>query len=439
MKKTVALIINPYISDFKLYDEWMHPVGLYFLYDFFEKTGIIPYFFNFLDPGSHVQQKKFGTGTFESTEIEKPPAYQSIKRKYKLYGRSPQSFTSFLGTISKPDIVCIGGTMTYWAPGIIETYKLVLECIPDSIIVCGGIAAQLIPSYLGQRMPRCHIAGDITGLMSLSNHFPFFQNHNINQRSLSIKSCLSQYRSLQHAPVLLSLGCPMRCSYCASSVLQPHHYLRSVDTVIDEMVYAIEKFNIADFAFYDDALLLKKEEHLFPFLERLGDLGRKVRFHTPNGLHVRYIDGQILDKMLLSGFKTLRFGYESGLLHHRKAVFYKVNGDQLQEKIKLALMSGFTGDQIGVYVMGGLPDQTPDELSEEMDFINALGVTVKPVFISPVPGTGVFAQYSTRFPQIQTDPLWHNDTFFITNLENWDEATLESIRQKAKILNSSMH
>jgi hypothetical protein len=205
MKKNVALIINPYVTDFKLYDEWMHPVGLYFLFDYFEKMGIIPYFFNFLDPGTHVQEKKFGTGTFESTEITKPALYRSIKRKYKLHGRSPQSFISYLETIPRPDIVCIGGTITYWAPGIVETYMLVLQYIPESIIVCGGIAAQLIPEYLKARMPRCHIAGNIDGLLSL-NTLPLTNKNTVYHHALTIRSCFAQYQSLHHAPVLLYMA-----------------------------------------------------------------------------------------------------------------------------------------------------------------------------------------------------------------------------------------
>jgi radical SAM superfamily enzyme YgiQ (UPF0313 family) len=140
--------------------------------------------------------------------------------------------------------------------------------------------------------------------------------------------------------------------------------------------------------------------------------------------------------MKRAGFETIRFGYESGQTHHQNETSGKVNRLQLQEKVTIALQSGFSGTQIGVYVMGGLPNQTPDNLIEEMDFIHSLGVTVKPVFVSPVPGTHLFKYYSEQFPQIRIDPLWHNDTFFITNIEFWDEITLESIRQKARTLNT---
>lgn len=193
---------------------------------------------------------------------------------------------------------------------------------------------------------------------------------------------------------------------------------------------------VRDFAFYDDALLFQKESILFPFLLRINDLHTNVRFHTPNGLHVRYVDKPTLEKMKYAGFETLRFGYESGQSQHQRAVSGKVDRSQLEVKIAMALESGFTGKQIGVYVMGGLPQQAPDDLCEEMDFIHSLGVMVKPVFISPVPGTELFRHYATQFPEIVTDPLWHNDTFFITNLEGWDDEGVEMIRQKARSLNN---
>ncbi len=436
MKKNFALIINPLVSDFKLYDEWMHPVGLYFLYDYLQQCGLSVHMFNFLDPGFHTQKKKYGTGSFDYIEIPKPDVYQPIKRKYKLYGRSAQSFKTYLDSIPEPDLVCIGGTMTYWAPGIIETYAIIKEYLPKANIICGGIAAQLIPDYLGSKMPGCPIIGNLPKLQSFDINDISIPNPQIDYSRLSITSGLAAYSSLPHAPILLSLGCPMRCSYCASSILQPHHQIRDLDIVMKEITSMIELQGISDFAFYDDALLFQKESILFPFLSKIKVLDINVRFHTPNGLHVRYIDKPTLEKMIQAGFETLRFGYESGLTQHQHAVSGKVDRSQLEVKISMALESGFTGKQIGVYVMGGLPRQTPDDLSEEMDFIHSLGVSVKPVFISPVPGTELFRHYAMQFPAILSDPLWHNDTFFITNLEGWDDSGIEMIRQKARRLNN---
>ena len=75
---------------------------------------------------------------------------------------------------------------------------------------------------------------------------------------------------------------------------------------------------------------------------------------------------------------------------------------------------------------------------EEMKFITSLGVTVKPVFLSPVPGTPIFSEYAKSYPQLLTDPYWHNDSFFIIQLPLWGEEKVEMVRQYARELNTTL-
>ena len=72
-----ALVINPWVTDFKLYDEWMHPVGLYFLISLLRHNGWQVRFFDCLAHGRHARGKAYGTGDFQSTEIPKPDLYRS--------------------------------------------------------------------------------------------------------------------------------------------------------------------------------------------------------------------------------------------------------------------------------------------------------------------------------------------------------------------------
>ena len=98
----------------------------------------------------------------------------------------------------------------------------------------------------------------------------------------------------------------------------------------------------------------------------------------------------------------------------------------------MALEAGFSKDQIGIYVMGGLEGGGPGEMLEEIDFIKSTGVKAKPVFLSPVPGTHTFNSYARQFPSLLHNPLWHNDSFFITCIPGWDWDTLEEIRRRAR-------
>ncbi|MBN1578686.1 MAG: hypothetical protein JW913_19135 [Chitinispirillaceae bacterium] len=67
-----VLVCNPYITDFKLYDEWMHPLGLYFLIDLLTANGADVHYFDCLERSPGAPLKKFGTGSFTSRVIPRP-------------------------------------------------------------------------------------------------------------------------------------------------------------------------------------------------------------------------------------------------------------------------------------------------------------------------------------------------------------------------------
>lgn len=430
-----ALVINPYVADFKLYDEWMHPLGLYFLISLLEKNGIEVRYFNCLDRGANGNVNGSGTGKFPYQEIEKPHLYRSIPRKYKLYGRPESELKNFLQQDPRPDIICIGTMMTYWLPGVVETIKIIRAIHPEVPIVIGGIAARLMPEAVKNLMPFSDISFTIdkTGPFVLPNGIPPLAQ----KEPPSLLGGLRHLEKPSHGPVLMSLGCPMACTYCASSLLQGKFTLRPREVVIKEIVALAENYAIQNFSFFDDALLFKSEEGLLPLLNELSAIFKpgRLKFHAPNGLHLHYITEEVARALKSAGFTTLRFGYENGSAVYGSDTSRKTDRQELVQKIAVLKNAGFLKTDIGVYVMAGLPNQTPTQVHEELDFVASCGVKVKPVFLSPVPGTALFEQYAAAFPQLRTDPLWHNDVFFITQLPGWDWEEMEKIRLRVRELN----
>jgi radical SAM superfamily enzyme YgiQ (UPF0313 family) len=136
------------------------------------------------------------------------------------------------------------------------------------------------------------------------------------------------------------------------------------------------------------------------------------------------------------GFRTLRFGYESSdfrYVHDTKA---KATRGDLALKIKLVKEHGFSGSDVGVYVMAGFPGQSPVDVIEEIEFVASLAVSVKPVFLSPVPRTKLFEYYRMEFPELAIDPLWHNDSFFISRLPGWNADAVQQVIDAAKKYNA---
>ena len=78
------LVINPYVTDFKLYDEWMHPLGLYFLMDILRKNGHSISYFNCLQSYSS-SPRKHGTASFNFTG--------SLNQLYTVILNASTSFT----------------------------------------------------------------------------------------------------------------------------------------------------------------------------------------------------------------------------------------------------------------------------------------------------------------------------------------------------------
>jgi hypothetical protein len=206
------------------------------------------------------------------------------------------------------------------------------------------------------------------------------------------------------------------------------------------MKYFMKKYSVTDFAFYDDAILYNYRTHFLPFAQEITALNSDIRFHVPNGLHVRWINKYVLKAMKSSGITTLRFGFETSRYNEKYSdeTDGKAPRRILSTKIKLIQSFGYDSDDIGVYVMAGLPEQTMQDVLSDLDFVASLGIQVKPVFLSPVPFTPCFRYYSKIIPDIVTQPLIHNDTFFITLLKEWDYTKIDFIKKRAQKYNSNL-
>ena len=435
-----VVVINPWVADFKLYDEWMHPVGLYFLMSLLKRNGFEVHFFNCLERLPLGKEKRFATGDFEHREIPKPDLYRSIRRRYKIYGRSPRDFSSFLSSLGPPDAVFFGSGMTYWLPGLVETVRFVKNYFPRAPAVIGGVSAQLIPDHIKAALPGALVfQGSLFDESSLSaSGIPVvsgLRHVEGEQTLLDAYQCLAGVR---HGPVLSSLGCPMSCSYCASAALQKSFAVRKTEAVASEIEYLHHRFNVQHFAFVDDALLHFPEQNVIPLMKTLLGRGIKVHFHTPNGLQVSRLSPEICGLMKKAGFCTLRFGYESGDVRHVRHTGAKALRKELALKIRMVKESGFPGRDIGVYVMAGFPGQSPADVAGEIEFVASLSVNAKPVFLSPVPRTKLFADYTEAYPELVKDPLWHNDSFFICRLPGWDAQAVQQIIDAAKKYNASL-
>ena len=172
--------------------------------------------------------------------------------------------------------------------------------------------------------------------------------------------------TINYIPILTTRGCPFDCTYCASRFLDPRLLRRSSSSVIEEIEHWHTLFGIKDFVLYDDAFLVEAEQHAKPILEGICSSGLDIRFHTPNALHIRGIDQESARLMHTAGFKTLRLGLETAEFDHRQKLDKKVSRAEFKRAVRCLLKAGFSKDQVGAYLLVGLPDQDMNAVEQSI-------------------------------------------------------------------------
>lgn len=447
MNKNI-LLINPWIYDFKAYDFWIKPLGLLYIASVLQEQGDNLYLINCIDrnlpyidssEGSNVNKKetfkdiKYGCGKFYNEEVIKPELYKKIPRKYKRYGIPINVFKEILENIPKPDYILITSIMTYWYLGVKTAIELVKNKFPDSPVILGGIYATLCPEHAKTLCPDFVIEGaDIKRLLDIIYPDNKISSKKINNLITDYLPAYNLIPNIKTAAVITSVGCPYKCTYCASKILQKNFIQREQENVANEIIKYVQDFKVKDIAFNDDALLINYEKHLKLILDILRKNNINCNFHTPNGLHARCITEYVADDLFRSGFKTIRLGLETTNETTQYVTGNKINNPEFEKAIKNLISTGFTKKEIGVYVMIGLPEQSIEEVKETMEFVYSLGVKVYLTAYSPIPKTEDWYKLKAdKMPQAQ-DPLWHNNTFQLYNSMNFHKISdlIKEVRER---------
>ncbi len=433
------LLINPWIYDFAAYDYWLKPLGLLSIAALLRENGFKLSFIDCLDRynpfmlsrinGKKIRDnKKFGHGQFFKEEIQKPKQLTSIPRRYSRYGIHPDIFLYELKRLPYvPAAVLITTMMTYWYSGTAQALTIIRKIFPGTPVILGGNYVTLCPSHARTLGADYYVHGD--GKLQIMAILNKITNRSF-QCSTAIKTPTNKadkndldilpypaFDLLNHFDYVClqtSRGCPFRCSYCASGLLEQVFKRMSPERVVNEIEYWYREYGIKNFAFYDDALLFKTNEHIVPILK--GIIKNKlnnINFHTPNGLHARFINAELANLMFKTGFKTIRLGYETADPQMQNSTGAKVNDENLIAALSYLNEAGFTTPEIGVYVMIGMPGQEAKEVEESIEKVIKFGGTPVLTEFSPIPGTKIWNE-ALRYSKydLSNDPIYHNNSIF---------------------------
>ena len=218
-------------------------------------------------------------------------------------------------------------------------------------------------------------------------------------------------RKIHYICLMTSTGCPYQCHYCASHFLFPDFDQRDPAAVLAEILYWHEKWGVDDFAFYDDALLVSSNTHMRVLLEEIARLNLPIRFHTPNAVHVREITRPMARLLHKTGFQTIRLGLEAFDHGKRWHLDEKISKGDFARAMAHLLTAGFHSEQIGAYIMMGLPGQSPDAVAETIHHADRCGSIPYLSEYSPIPHTRLWEKAVSASPHdLLREPLFHNNS-----------------------------
>jgi radical SAM superfamily enzyme YgiQ (UPF0313 family) len=429
-----VLVINPWIDDFAAYDFWAKPIGLLTIASIVRMHGYSVSYLDCLDrfhPELSRSKKsgRFGKGHYLKGRIPKPEKLRDVPRHYSRYGMPEALVRKAINDCPEPRVLLITSLMTYWYPGAVDLIKILRDMLPEVPVVLGGVYASLCYDHAVQHAGadfvisgQCDISllellGQLTGHTTTCQFRP-------DELDTYPYPAFDLQSSIPYVPILTGQGCPFRCAYCASRFLNPRRRRRSPDHVVEEIAYWHAEYAVLDFAFYDDALLIDAEDHIMPILEGVLTRGLEVRFHTPNALHIRPLSREVARMLFRGGFKTIRLGLETAFFDGRHKMDSKVGPDEFEQAVDHLKTAGFKGEDLGAYLLYGLPGQDPAQLEKSINMVKACGVRPILAQYSPIPHTELWpaAVRASRY-DLEADPIFHNNSIFPCQKEpfSWEK------------------
>lgn len=421
--------INPWIHDFAAFNLWSRPVGLLACLDMLRSAGASVALMDCLDPTwdgvAWPKPGKYATGHYPKEELPTPEPLAFMDRRYSRYGLPRDLVRDALAALDPaPDLVMVTTIMTYWYPGTLDILDMAAELWPDTPRVIGGTYATLCTDHAG-----VHANADLIQQGTLESPANWAAIWSLLGRPVpeipanaGLSLALDLYAEPNYAPILGSRGCPFTCEYCASHALHPEFRQGDPEAIYASLRAEYDR-GVRDFAFYDDALLINPDRWLWPVLDRIVSDGLDLRLHTPNAMHIRRLSPDVCQRLKRAGLHTVRLGLETTDFDHRHDV--KLTRQEWEDGARNLLAAGFDLDDIGVYILFGLPEQDLDNVRDAVDHVRAFGFRPHLAHYTPIPGSPLFHQAVQASPHpIDTEPLFQNNSIWpcMPGGFSWDEA-----------------
>jgi len=202
--------------------------------------------------------------------------------------------------------------------------------------------------------------------------------------------------SLKGTSIISSRGCPYRCSFCQpvlDNIFGKGVRSRTVNSVIEEIKYLKEHYDIDGVFFHDDTFTVRRKWAM-EFSQGLIDENIKILW----GMNTRVdmLDEELMRKMHKAGLRVMHIGIESGSQRVLDEIYNKgIDLSKVPSTITKA-------KKIGIYClcffMIGAPGETKKEIEQTIRFAASLDASEATATIAtPLPGTYLYERTKDKY------------------------------------------
>ena len=364
------LLVNPWIHDFAAYDFWAKPLGLLTLGGILREHGARISFLDCLDrfhpfsPAGPSPSARCGRGPYLKTVIAKPPGLADIPRTFCRYGIPEDWFRKDLAALDPPDLVMVTSLMTYWYPGVRETIGVVKSVFPDVPVVLGGVYATLCADHARSTCGADRVVsgpgesailplvGELTGWSPVSPGSIHRTWMRLPRPALDLEhrsgACAGADLTRLPVPVCLLRLPPASAPDDAAQFR--HRSWKKSFTGIKNTGFTISPFTMTPC--WSMPTVTSR-----PCWRDLSPPASTCAFTPPMPCTSGKSPVPLARLMFRAGFHTIRLGLETTAFEGRQAMDRKVTEAEFVRTVEHLKAAGFNTDQVGAYLLAGLPGQ----------------------------------------------------------------------------------